>query len=204
MAKAKQAAPAPVVQPWLPWWGTWIATFVAVIYMLLVFGEAEWPGIIYRRLHTGRTVAFFSEIARLFADRSTLTIDFRAEAFRCDTHQFEELDLAPYFPMHAGDKENRFDRTMFFYLNDPEVHQALEDYIISRHNARVAAGEPTDLPRIGGIELLSLRIPIPPPGSDFPRFRHIPLSEIPKDWKRVPWYLTGLDERMRRCAEGGP
>jgi hypothetical protein len=197
----KKAATLPV-QPWLPWWATYVATFVAAVYLVAVFVEAVHPGRTHKIL--GRPVAYFAQIAKLFAERSTMSIDFRAMGFRCDTHQFAELDVAPYFPMHAGDKESRFDRTMFFYLKNREVQVALQDYLIERHNARVAAGELTDLPRIGGIALLSLRIPIPRPGTDFPRYRHVPLSGIPKDWARRSWFVTGPDERMRRCAEASP
>ncbi len=194
--------PAAIVEPWLPWWATHVVSLVAGVYLISVFVEGLWPDTMHRLV--SRPVAYFAQIAKLFADRSEVSIDFRVEGFRCDRHQFQELDIRPYFPMHADDKENRFDRTMSFFIENPRVYAALDAYIVEHHNARVAAGDATDLPRIGGVELLSVRIPIPAPGDDFPRYHRVPIAEMPRDWVRKPWYLTRLDDRMRRCDEVAP
>jgi len=191
-----------VVRPWLPWWAGYVTSLLAAIYLIAVFIEAVHPGKMRKAL--GRQGSYFAQIAKLFAERSEVSIDFRAEGFRCDTHQFEELDVRPYFPMHADDKESRFDRTMFFYLENRQVQVALQDYLIARHDARVASGAPTDLPRIGGIMLLSLRIPIPAPGTDFPPYRRIRLHDVPRTWQRRAWFVTSPAERMRRCEEASP
>jgi hypothetical protein len=187
------------VEPWLPWWATYLVTLVAGVYLVAVFVEGVWPNRAYRAL--SRPVVYFAQIAKLFADRSEFEIEFRVEGFDCEHHQFRELDVRPYFPMHANDKENRFDRTMSLFLENPRVYRELESYILDRHNARVAAGEATDLPRIGGVELISVRIPIPEPGDDFPRYRRVPLSDLPLTLERKVWYITHLDDRMRRCEE---
>ena len=194
--------PPRVVQPWLPWWATPLVSFLAALYFLSVFVEAVHPGRTVKLV--GRPAAYFSQLADLFATRSIMSIDFRVEAFRCDTHQFRELDVSPYFPMHAQDKESRFARAMYFYLHDRKVLVALQDYLIASHNARVAAGEPTDLPKIGGVEFVSLRIPIPKPGTDFPPWSRPPLASRPPTWKSKTWFITPKREWLRRCGEAAP
>jgi hypothetical protein len=55
--------------------------------------------------------------------------------------------------------------------------------------------------RIGGVMLLSLRVPIPPPGSPEPRYRHLPLTDFARTIERRYWYATATEERNRRCTE---
>ena len=197
---ATPPAKSPTVGPWLPWWATYLVSFIAGFYFIAIFVEAVKPDSMHKLM--SRPGAYFAQIAKLFAERSEMAIDYRASGFRCDTQKFEELDVRPYFPMHADDKENRFQRTMGFFLKNQKIHRALERYIIDSHNASVASGAKTELPRIGGVELLSLRIPIPDPGSEFPRYSRIPLAEIPPTWTRKVWYVTPPKEAAERCAEG--
>ena len=91
---------------------------------------------------------------------------------------------------------------MGFFLKNQKVHRSLEQYLIDSHNARVASGAQTDLPRIGGVELLSLRIPIPDAGTEFPRYSRVPLAQIPATWTRKVWYVTSPKDAAARCAEG--
>src|SRR5262249_11409221 len=115
------------------------------------------------------------------------------KGYRCARRRFEELDLSPYFPIHAGDKENRFDRALFFYLENKRVLEALDAYIVDAESKR---GDP-----IGGVMIFSLRAPISEPGSDEPRYRRVPVDQIPPSVTRRYWYVTGSDERARRCGE---
>jgi hypothetical protein len=50
---------------------------------------------------------------------------------------------------------------------------------------------------------LSLRVPIPPAGSAFPRYERAPLSDFPKEQRKV-WYATARDVVSRRCGGGDP
>ena len=161
----------------------------AVVYLACVWLDAVGSRI--PRAILPRPVDFFVQVAQLFPRAAEDAIEWRAKGFHCDRRKFDELDLSPYFPIHAGDKENRFDRALFFYLEDKRVLAALDAYIAAAEGAR---GD-----RLGGVMLLSLRTPIAPPGSDEPRYRRVPVDQIPPSVKRTYWYVTGADERERRC-----
>ena len=47
----------------------------------------------------------------------------------------------------------------------------------------------------------SLRIPIPSPGTPFPRYERVPLADHPKEQRKV-WYTTPHDLVLKRCKEG--
>lgn len=49
--------------------------------------------------------------------------------------------------------------------------------------------------------LLSLRTPIAEPGTKEPRYRRVPVDQIPQSTTRQYWYVTGAAERVRRCGE---
>jgi hypothetical protein len=49
---------------------------------------------------------------------------------------------------------------------------------------------------------LSLRIPIPPPGTPFPRYERVPLADHPKEQRKV-WYVTPHELVLSRCKEMG-
>jgi hypothetical protein len=55
--------------------------------------------------------------------------------------------------------------------------------------------------RIGGVMLLSLLIPIPPPGAQEPRYQRLPLTEYPEAVTRHYWYTTSAAARTRRCEK---
>ena len=48
---------------------------------------------------------------------------------------------------------------------------------------------------------LSLRTPIAAPGTVEPRYRRIPVDQLPPSVVRRYWYVTGPAERERRCGE---
>ena len=74
--------------------------------------------------------------------------------------------------------------------------EALETYVMDAYHRRQ-----TD--RVAGVVFLSLRVPIPEPGSAFPRYERAPLADFPKDQRNV-WYATSRDEVNRRCGTGTP
>jgi hypothetical protein len=163
----------------------------AIVYLACVWLDAvgsELPSLILPR-----PLRFFVQVAQLFPRAATDAIEWRAKGYRCGRRRFEELDLSPYFPIHAGDKENRFDRALFFYLENKRVLEALDAYIV---DAEGKLGDP-----IGGVMILSLRAPISEPGSDEPRYRRLPVDQIPPSVTRRYWYVAGPDERTRRCGE---
>ena len=67
--------------------------------------------------------------------------------------------MRPLFPIRRDDKESRFYRAMFFHYRQRRVLEALDKFIVEAHNRAHPEA------RIGGVMLLDLRIPIPPPGT---------------------------------------
>jgi hypothetical protein len=146
-----------------------------------------------------RAVAYFTQVSVLFPRAAHATIDYRAEAWVCSRQAWIELDTRPYFPIDPDDKENRFNRTMHFLRENRETMHELDRYLVWNHDLHpgddgIAPGE-----RIGGVRVLSLRIPIPPVGSAFERYRRHPLSYYPES-ERKYFYHTPDSVRARRCA----
>jgi hypothetical protein len=140
-------------------------------------------------------VRFFAQVAQLFPRAEPFAIEWRAQGYRCATGTVEEIDLRPNFPIHAEDKENRFNRAMFFYHRNREVLAAL-DAFISEREAKLGPEH-----RLGGLMLLSVRVPIPEPGEETPRYRRAALSQMPAEYERKVWYASPRDDFERRCAE---
>jgi hypothetical protein len=179
--------------PAAPRWVARTAAVVGVIYLLAVWLDAVRVVTLTSVLpHVARP---FVQVAELFPTASPFVIDWRARGWSCATHQFAEIDVEPLFPIHRDDKENRFYRAMFFYHRERRVLAALDDYITRAHN-RLDARSP-----IGGVMLLSLRIPIPRPGSAEERYQRQPLDSYPAVVERRVWYVTAPDERQARCVE---
>jgi hypothetical protein len=150
-----------------------------------------------------RPVLYFTQVACLFPRAATHAIDWRLSGFSCRHQQYQELDHRAYFPIHPDDKENRLHRLGFFYRRDRQVMEALEEYVVDRHNRRVARGQdPGDrvAGRIGGIQLHSLRIPLPEPGTKIERYRPVSLREAPREWRKL-WFLTPKTRRSAYCEE---
>jgi len=146
-----------------------------------------------------RPVAFFTQVSVLFPRAAHATIDYRAEAWVCSKQAWVEYDTRPYFPIDPDDKENRFNRAMHFFRENRETMHALDRYLVRSHDDRpgpdgIDAGE-----RIGGVRLMSLRIPIPPVGSSFERYEREPLSHYPEK-ERKYFYHTPESLRERRCG----
>jgi hypothetical protein len=177
---------SPRQQKLLAFSGLWLL-WLAGIWLDSTSGSTvfrRWPG----------PLRYFTQVAQLFPKAADMTIEWRAEGYRCATEKFEELDLRPHFAIHAEDKENRFDRAMYFYHTERKVLEALDDYIVRSESALGPEH------RIGGVMLLSVRIPIPEPGTPEERFRHVPLDQIPRSIERKYWYTASPELRSKRCA----
>jgi hypothetical protein len=166
-------------------------TIVSALYIAGVFIEGA-GGHLDRLVY--RPVLFFCQIAALFPQGATHRIEYRAEGLPCRGPAIE-VDVRPFFPIHADDKESRFDRALHFYRSDRPTLEALESYVRSGYNT--AASE-----KIAGVVFLSLRVPIPAPGTAFPRYERAPLADFPKEQRKV-WYATSRDVVNERCAKGG-
>jgi hypothetical protein len=138
---------------------------------------------------------FFVQVAQLFPHAEPFAIEWRAQGYRCAAGTVEEIDLRPHFPIHADDKENRFNRAMFFFHRNRAVLEAL-DAFISQREEKLGPDH-----RLGGVTLLSVRVPIPSPGEQTPRYRRVSLEEMPAEYKRRVWYASSRDDIDRRCAE---
>ena len=182
-----------MAQPWLSRRAARIVTVLAAAYAVLVWLEGA--GLKLADVILPRPLRFFVQEAELFPHAARDVIEWRAEAWRCDLGRFEELDVRPFFPIRRDDKESRFYRAMFFHYRQRRVLEAMDEFLVREQN-RAHPDQP-----IGGVMLLSLRIPIPPAGTAAPRYQRLPLADYPQDVQRKYWYVTGSSEREQRCAE---
>ena len=170
---------------------------LAVVYLLAVWLDGAGCGAPARVLP--RTAAYFVHVAALFPLAATASIDYRAEAYVCSQETWTEIDTRPYFPIDPNDKENRFNRVMHFFRENRPTMRAVDSYIVDSHNTSdLGDGIPHDS-TIGGVRLLSLRIPIPAPGGPLDHFRRQPLSTYPEDERKV-FYHTPRSKLSARCG----
>jgi hypothetical protein len=150
-----------------------------------------------------RTPLYFLQIAALFPHAAVNVIDYRAEGWLCREHRWEELDTRPYFRIDPNDKENRFQRVMHFFRENRTVMHALDAYLVASH----AAGGPSDGIAsdevLGGIRVMSLRLPLPPPGAPLERVERKPLASYPNE-VRKHFYHTTRSRRAERCGYTEP
>src|SRR5579871_6480430 len=184
-----------MAQPWLSRRAARVVTVLAGAYALLVWLEGA--GLKLADSVLPLPLRFFVQEAELFPHAARDVIEWRAEAWRCDLGRFEELDVRPFFAIRRDDKENRFYRAMFFHYRQRRVLEALDEYLVREQN-RLHPDQP-----IGGVMLLSLRIPIPPAGTAAPRYQRLPLADYPADVQRKYWYVTPTADREKRCQEAG-
>jgi hypothetical protein len=97
--------------------------------------------------------------------------------------------------MDADNKENRFYRALHFFKGNRPGSQAIDEYLVTRHNLRVGHDE-----RIGGVRLLSLREPLPEPGKPIAPYARRALDTYPAD-ERKNWYWTPNSKRAARCGD---
>ena len=170
---------------------------LAALYLVGVWLDGVGTGIPSRVLP--RALSYFLQVAALFPTAAVASIDYRAEGFVCRDRQWKELDTRPYFPIDSNDKENRFSRVMHFFRDNRQTMNALDGYLVERHNAgRNEDGIPADQ-SIGGVRLSSLRIPIPPPGSRLERSSRRAISTYPEEQRKV-FYHTLRSKLAERCG----
>jgi hypothetical protein len=177
--------------PWAPSWLRRVAGVAGAIYLLSIWLGAAGCGLPDQVLPL--PIRFFTQVAELFPRAAPDAIEWRARGWRCDLGQFEEVDVRSFFPIRRDDKENQFDRAMFFYHHDRSVLEALDTYVVNAQNR-----EHPDQ-RIGGVMLLSLRVPIPPLGDPGPREHWMAIGEYPPSVTRKYWYSTPSLARQDRC-----
>jgi hypothetical protein len=182
-----------VAEPWTPPRLRRVLTVVAGIYALFVWMDAAGLNLPDQILPL--PLRFFMQEAALFPDAARDAIEYRAEGYLCNGGRFEEVDVRPYVPIQRDDKESRFYRAMFFHRRQKKVLEALDEFIVTQHNRAHPEA------RIGGVMLLSLRIPIPEPGTPEPRYQRLPLADYPQEVERKYWYVTPPGERTQRCEE---
>jgi hypothetical protein len=198
MVDANKERPAPIIASA---WGkvSWRRVLVAAaaVYIGSIWFDSFW-GVLPDRL-LPHSLRYFTQVAKLFPKAADDTIEYRAEVYDCARGQFIDYDVRPLFPIHPDDDECPFHRAMFFYRRENRVMAALDDYITSAHNRRVAAGIEAPVGRIGGVLLRSIRVPIPEVGSTIERYQRKPASSFPKDWRPI-WYITAPERREARCG----
>ncbi len=180
-----------MAEPWLSPRARRLMMVLAGIYALFVWMDAAGLNLPDKILPL--PVRFFMQEAALFPDAARDAIEYRAEGYLCDAWRFEEIDVRPFFPIQRDDKESRFYRAMFFHRRQKKVLEALDQFIVDHQNRAHPEA------RIGGVMLLSLRIPIPEPGTPEPRYQRLPLADYPPEVERKYWYVTPSAERTQRC-----
>lgn len=184
-----ETSPPPVVVrgPGQPWFRITLVCVALAYYLMIVkaLPDAGWS----------RPLNYFTRAACLFPSAAVYATDYRLAAWSCPEGKWLPLDVRPYFPMRAEDKESRFYRLAHFYKRNRTVLTALDQFISSRHPA-IDDGVPGP---IGGVRLFQILKPIPPPGSDVARFVFEPLAPIPTDVRDL--FYTPGSERKRRCEE---
>jgi hypothetical protein len=178
---------------------------LAVFYFGAIFVEAVKNGALARWLPP--PVAYFTQVAALFAGAARNVTDYRVEAFHCKDRSFSELDVAPWFPGNADNKESRFYRAIHFY-GDAHPHRqtmrALDEYIVSHYESdRVAAAARGESrPAVGGVRFVRIHVPVGTPDDGQARYEHKPLADYPAE-ERKDLYYTPESKREERCKRLG-
>lgn len=141
------------------------------------------------------SLLYLTQTTCLFPRAARMAIDYRVEGWDCVGRRFVELDPTPHFPIHATDKESRFQRVGHFHRRNRPVMEALERYLVGRERA---AGT-----NIGGIRVSSLRIPFPEPGEPVARWAPAPLESYPDEQRKI-WFHTPTSRRRAHCAGEDP
>jgi hypothetical protein len=189
-----------IAQAWSSPLVTRVFTIVAALYFACIWLDAV-HSVVPRRLLPG-FITYFTEAAALFPNAALATIDYRVEGWECGSRRWREIDPRIDFPIDADNKENRFYRALHFFRQNRTVMQALDAYLMDRHNARARAGREA-VGIIGGIRTLSLRLPIPAPGEKVAGFSREPLASFPER-ERHNWYWTRQSRRAENCGYPAP
>jgi hypothetical protein len=179
---------------------TSLLTWISVFYFACIWLDAAHSKLPRRWLPS--FVTYFTEAAALFPNAAQAIIDYRVEGWECSEQRWREIDPRVDFPIDADSKENRFYRALHFFRQNRPVMQALEVYLIERHNARARAAR-EDVGVIGGVRTLSLRLPVPEPGEHVERFGRQPIDAHPAS-QRHNWYWTPASRRAQNCGVPSP
>ncbi len=191
--------PSPAEKRSAPWRAPGRVTLwaLAAAYLAGVWLDGSGTGIPAKILP--RVPNYFLQVAALFPRAAVASIDYRAEGFVCAEGAWMEIDTRPYFPIDPDDKENRFARVMHFFRQDRRTMTALDSYLVEKHNeAHREDGIPSDR-SIGGVRLLSLRIPLPSPGDPIEAVSRRPLASYPEEQRKV-FYHTPRSKLAERCG----
>ncbi|HVY48531.1 MAG TPA: hypothetical protein VHB21_21730 [Minicystis sp.] len=179
------------------------AAFLALVFM----DAAGWDQL---TLRVPRPLHYFAQIATLFPRADGATTEYHAEAWVCRDRRWVEVAVEPFFPIDAGEKENRFARILHFYPRDARdrpVMNALDDFLVDHLNERAreiaARGGGPGAELVGGVRFSRLSIPIPALGAPVARYARHPLADSPPAWKHDK-YWTRLSKRRERCTAFDP
>jgi len=166
-----------------------VITALAVSYLGFVFlagARSKIPSEVLPR-----PLLYFAQISCLFPKASVMRIDYRIEVRHCGSPEWKEIEVAPLFPIHPNDKENRYYRAMFFHRRNAEVMRELDDYV-----QREASGPDQKIARV---RFMSLRIPFPEFGSDYPPYVYLPSNEYTDEERKI-WWRTPASVGRERCG----
>ncbi len=161
--------------------------FISLAYFFfMILGEFK-SGLAYRLLPS--PLLFFTQIAGLFPSAKVIDVEFRAEGWSCNEKIFYEIDTSKLFPIQAGNKENRFQRVLYFYGHNHKIMSKLDQFLTQNYNHSLrdqsALGYGVTTGRIGGVRLVAITTPIPRPEIGIQCYRIQPLSDFPFDHKKV-------------------
>jgi hypothetical protein len=192
--KRREPKPAPEApEPDPRTWKTYLLVAVAGLYLADVWLDGVGSSLPGKLLP--RSLLYFGQIAALFPHAGEKQIDYRAEGWVCSEHRWVEIDPRPWFPIDHDNKENRFYRAVQFYRENRKVMRALDEYVTTHRNASHDANE-----KIGGVRILSLRIPLPAPGTKIDPYKREELAKFPED-QRHHWYWSPASMRRERCGD---
>jgi hypothetical protein len=179
---------------------------VAAVYLAALWSEAAIKsGVSLKWLPP--SIAYFTQVAALFPGPTSHAIDYRAEGFRCRDKTWIEIDVSPWFPIDADNKESRFYRALHFY-GDQHPHrptlQALDAFVVDHYDSDAvdAAAQGRGGAPIGGVRFTRVSVPFGKPGDGSARYEKKPLADHPAE-QRHPLYYTPESKREERCARTG-
>jgi hypothetical protein len=144
------------------------------------------------------------EVAALFPDAAKSISEYRAEAWMCKEHRWQELDTRKYFWLDPDDKENRFQRALHFYHEEMVVKRAIDVYLTNSHNHRETNSPDDGIPptsKIGGVRILIVRWPMPKPGDKLIPYSVVPLAKLRPDATKNAFYEPTKADLSARCGE---
>ncbi len=193
--KATVANPGPAVFRYA------LAAGSLLYFLVVIIGEWR-SGLAYAWVPG--PILYFTQVAGLFTESKKADMEFRVLGWSCRDGLFREMDVDAHFPIQAGNKENRFQRAVYFYHANGKVMGHLDRFLIRAHNARVAAleaaGKEPDVGLIGGVRIVSAMTPIPRPEEGAQRYARRPLSDYPAAAVKT-LYESSENAIWKRCRE---